>query len=200
MKAVLVDVPPEMIAERHRLGIDRLDEMWEGIYHMVPPPSFEHQKVVTELLELLRGYARRHQLGVIYPGLGIREVQWEEKNYRIPGWIFLRAGREHLLKPQSGYVDEGPDLVLEVRSPGDETDEKIPFYEKVKVGEVLIVDRDSRRVQVLRHVAGRLTAVSVNADGWLHSEGLRAFFRAGEHQGKLALWVRLELEGTERPV
>lgn len=200
MKAVIVNVAPEVIAERHRQGIDRFDEVWEGVYHMVPPPSFEHQRVVTETLDLFRGYVLQHKIGVIYLGLGVREVSWGERNFRIPEWIFLRAGREHLLKPESGYVDEGPDVVLEVRSPGDETDEKVPFYEKMKVGELLIIDRDSRRVQLLRHIGGRLMAVSVNAEGWLYSEGLKAFFRTGEHQGKPALRVRLELDGTEQAI
>jgi len=200
MKAVIVDVSPDMIEERRRKGIDRFDEVWEGVYHMVPPPAFEHQKVVTGSAALFVPYVRQHRLGVLYLGLGVRDVSWGEKNYRIPEWIFLRAGREHLLKPESGYVDEGPDVVLEVRSPGDETDEKIPFYEKVGVRELVLVDRNSRRVEILRLAGSRFSHVSPNADGWIYCEGLRAFFRTAEREGKPALLVRLELEGTEHAI
>ena len=37
-------------------------------------------------------------------------------------------------------------LVVEIRSPGDDTDQKIPFYAERGVDEVLIVDPQERRV------------------------------------------------------
>lgn len=200
MKAVLPDVSPHVIEERRRLGLDRRDEVWEGVYHVVPPPSFGHQEIVDELFELLRGYCRRHRLGIVCSNLGVRDPRRPERDYRIPEWIFLRAGREALLRRDSGYVDEGPDVVLEVRSPGDETDEKIPFYERVGVREMLLIDRDTRRVEVLRLVAGRLTAVPPNAEGWTCCEGLRAFFRTDPGRGKPTLFVRLELDRTEHTI
>ncbi len=73
----------------------------------------------------------------------------------------------------------------------------MPFYERVGVREVLWVDRDTRRVQVLRSVGGRLTPVSPNADGWIYSEGLRAFFKTADRNGRPALLVLLELDRTE---
>ncbi len=197
VKAVILDAPESMIRDRRRRGIDRRDEVWEGVYHLVPPPSERHQSIVTALVELLGPYARRHGLGFLRIGLGVRDPRSGGQDYRIPEWIFVRAERGALLHPDSGYVDEGPDALLEVRSPGDETDEKLPFYEKVGAHEALIVDPDTRNVQVLRLLGGRLAPVSPNADGWTYSESLRAFFRTGQHEGKPALRVLLELDRTE---
>lgn len=42
---VLGTPPPELQAlleRRRRAGVDRLDEVWEGVRHMVPAPSIEH--------------------------------------------------------------------------------------------------------------------------------------------------------------
>lgn len=46
------------LAERHPLGVDRFDEAWEGVLHVVPSPSNEHQRMEFELAVALRGVAR----------------------------------------------------------------------------------------------------------------------------------------------
>ena len=38
-------------------------------------------------------------------------------------------------------------LAVEIRSPGDESFEKLPFYERLGVEEVLIIDRDTKVVR-----------------------------------------------------
>ncbi len=197
MKAVILDLPQKVIDERHRLGQDRWDEVWEGVYHLVPPPDEEHQVVSDSLFGTLWSYVLRHKLGVIRSNKAIRDMRHPDQDYRIPEWILLQTGRESLLKKCGWYVDEGPDAALEVVSPGDEPDEKIPFYEKMGLRELIRVERDSRRVQVLRLVAGRLTPVSPNADGWVYCEALRAFFRTDVSAAKPALRVLLELDRTE---
>ncbi|CAN5317877.1 hypothetical protein BH20ACT3_BH20ACT3_03080 [soil metagenome] len=50
MRAVMLDVPAALLAERRVLGHDRFDEMWEGELHMVPPPTEEHQRIGTLLV------------------------------------------------------------------------------------------------------------------------------------------------------
>lgn len=167
---------------------------------MVPPPAEEHQEVVDPLFVLFSNYARAHHLGVLRTQKGVREVSAPQENYRVPEWIFLRAGREHLLRRGSSYVDEGPDVVLEVASPDDETYDKIPFYERMGVAEMVIVERDSRSVQVLRRVGAGFRPVSPNPDGWIHCAGLRAFFRREERAGVPLLLVLLELDQTEHAV
>ncbi len=200
MKSVMVDTPAEIIEDRRRRGLDRRDEVWEGVYHMVPPPTGAHEDIVGRLFTIFTLHAEKHCLGRLRLNAGVREAGRGERNYRVPEWVFFRSGREAALRGDSGYVDEGPDAILEVRSPGDETDEKTSFYEKVGVREELIVDQDTRRVQVLRLVSGRLVPVSPNADGCIYSEGLRAFFKTGERGGKPALLVMTELDRAETAV
>ncbi|HSB62095.1 MAG TPA: hypothetical protein VLI67_10270 [Vicinamibacteria bacterium] len=53
MKAVVLDVSPKELAHRKLTGVDRWDEMWEGVLHMSPAPTYEHQRVVDELLMFL---------------------------------------------------------------------------------------------------------------------------------------------------
>jgi Uma2 family endonuclease len=127
----------------------------------------------------------------------VRDVRSAHEDYRIPEWVFVGHEREDLLHSEHGYVDDGPDLILEVRSPGDETDAKLPFYERVGTRECLIVDRDSRHVVLLRLIGERLLPTTPNVDGWLYSEALHACFRTDERQGLPALRVRLELTGAE---
>ena len=45
MKAVLVHVTDEDLARRRRVGLDRYDEMWEGVLHMTPAQESEHQGI-----------------------------------------------------------------------------------------------------------------------------------------------------------
>jgi len=197
MKVLLLEASESLLEERRRRGLDRRDEVWEGVYHMVPPLTNEHQRIVDGLHFLFTGYFLKHDLGTVRSCIGIRDVRGADANYRVPEWFAVRAGREALLHDESSYVDEGPDVVVEVRSPGDETDEKIPFYEAAGAGEVLIVDRDTRRPEVWRRSGKKLAPVSPGTDGWLYCEGLKAFFRAGEREGRPVLRVLLELDKTE---
>ena len=64
-------------------------------------------------------------------------------------------------------VEGGAVLVVEIRSPGDETDAKIPFYARFGVEELLVVDRDSAAVQLLRLGGGTLLPVAPDQEGWV---------------------------------
>ncbi|MEO5678104.1 MAG: hypothetical protein ABIS47_00365, partial [Acidimicrobiales bacterium] len=50
---------------------------------------------------------------------------------------------------------------------GDETDTKLPFYAGFGVEELLIVDRDTAAVGLLRLAAGAFTAVPADDEGWV---------------------------------
>jgi hypothetical protein len=44
----------ELMERRRRFGLDRFDEIWEGVYHMVPAPSIGHADTESQLHALLR--------------------------------------------------------------------------------------------------------------------------------------------------
>ncbi|MHB1583466.1 MAG: hypothetical protein ACYCU7_07800 [Acidimicrobiales bacterium] len=70
MRAVVPQVDERMLAERHRLGLDRHDEMWDGVLHVVPPASSRHQQLEAQLLVALEPVVRRR--GVTLEPLGVR--------------------------------------------------------------------------------------------------------------------------------
>jgi hypothetical protein len=56
--------------------------------------------------------------------------------------------------------------VVEIRSPGDESFEKLPFFDRIGVGEVLIIDRDTKVVRRwARKADGPLAEVAPDAAG-----------------------------------
>jgi hypothetical protein len=50
VKAVMLEVDPALLEQRRRLGLDRWDEMWEGVLHMAPAPANEHQRILDDLI------------------------------------------------------------------------------------------------------------------------------------------------------
>ncbi len=80
---VLEPVPVEvqaLIERRRRLGQDRCDEMWEGVLHMNPAPSYEHQRISQQRAELIGPLARDAGLEPVVGGLNIGIAE----NHRLP--------------------------------------------------------------------------------------------------------------------
>jgi Uma2 family endonuclease len=162
MRGVLIEVPEQMLAERARLGLDGRDEMWDGVVHMVPPAGGRHQRLGSKLLVTLDPVATRLGLVASYETGLFRSAD----DYRVPGLVFCRA--EHV----SERGAEGADLVVELRSPGDESYAKLDFYAALGVREVLVVRPDDRTVELFRLVDTRLLPVSADAEGGLRSDVL----------------------------
>ena len=69
----MLEVPQDLLDERRSLDLDRLDELWDGELHMVPPPSFMHQRMETRLLVFFEPRLALDGIGVTSRGL--RESQ-----------------------------------------------------------------------------------------------------------------------------
>lgn len=128
----------ELLEGRRRSGLDRLDEVWEGVLHMVPGPSGAHSLVEWQLARLLGPLA---ELAGLHAG-GQFNLGESEEDFRVPD------GGLHRTSP-SGVWQRTAALVVEVVSPGDESWEKLPFYAAHRVDEVLIVDPRERSVSWL---------------------------------------------------
>ena len=175
MRAVIVHVSDEELAHRHLTGIDRFDEMWEGVLHMAPAPLYEHQRIVSELLVFLRPLCERRGRGVLAVQINVFNEASAIPDYRIPDLTFVAAGHEHVIA-RDGIRGGGPDAVIEVRSPEDETYEKFPFFARLGVREVIVVQRDTKEVEVFRLAGPQYVALQADSDRWLRSDVLGVRF------------------------
>ncbi|MBX3469963.1 MAG: Uma2 family endonuclease [Planctomycetes bacterium] len=182
MRAVMLEVPLALLEERRRLGLDRWDEMWKGELHMVPPPHGDHGRLLVGLAAFFRlhwealGLGRTYlETGVKRPGTGEDPALSRPTDYRVPDLSFLLP--ERYGRFVDGWIVGGPDAVLEVVSPGDESREKLPFYADLDVREVIFLDRLTRTVEVLRASQAGWAQVTAGADGWVRSDVLRTEWR-----------------------
>jgi len=89
MRALLLDVPQELIEDRRNKGLDVFDEVWEGLLHMVPAPSSRHQRVEGELVAYLFPLAKRRDL-VISPETAVYHPIAGERDYGVPDVVVAR--------------------------------------------------------------------------------------------------------------
>jgi Uma2 family endonuclease len=175
MKAIVLHVTDEELAERRRRGLDRFDEMWEGVLHMAPAPAYEHQRIVSEIHLFIGSLGNRQQRGVLAIGINLFNEASAVPDYRIPDFTFIAAGRERLIA-RDGVRGGAPDAVIEIRSPDDETYEKLPFFARLGVREVIVVDRDTKQPDIFRLAGTQYVAVQADREGWLRSDVLNVRF------------------------
>jgi Uma2 family endonuclease len=111
-----------------------------------PSPTFQHQDIVFEITSQIRAFVGKKKLGKC-----IRapiDVFLDENNAFQPDIIFLRATNLSLVK-KDGKVHCAPDLIIELLSPSNESDDKVKkkkVYEAHGVKEYFIVDPNSKEV------------------------------------------------------
>ncbi len=150
---------------------------------MPPMPNRSQQELELALGAWLKTYWARPRSSKVYPPINLAlPGRWPE-DYRIPDLVLLMPDRFHI--DRNEYFEGGPTVVVEIRSPGDESYEKLPFYAQLRVPEVWIIDRDTRQPQVFRLLDGDYASVPPDSDGWVLSSITAVRMRA-EH-GKLAV-------------
>jgi Uma2 family endonuclease len=173
------------IRERQQRGIDGPDETWEGVYTVPPIANNRHQTFVGFLTGILFNVVTLEGRGQVQPGANVsdRREGWEHK-FRGPDIVV--ALNDCKAVDYGTHWMGGPDFLVEVQSPGDETEEKIPFYSDLKVRELLVVHRDTRALRLYRHNGRKLAPgkPSAHAGGkWLVSRVVPlAFRRAGSDE------------------
>jgi Uma2 family endonuclease len=160
LREALVD--EQLIADRERLGLDGRDEVWAGVYVMVPPARQPHQRTTRLLAQAL-------------VALGLAEVDLDvgvghADDYRVPDVAVYDADQ---LDEQQLYVGRAK-LVVEVVSPSENPHAKLAFYTE-RADEFLIVHPDRLELftggqpvdAVDGWLIGRTMAVRLEADGTL---------------------------------
>lgn len=140
----------DALKERRRIsGLDRLDEVWEGVLHIVPAPSYGHARLTQQLAVALDGPAREAGLEA---AMGEFNLGDSIEDFRVPDGGLHRPGT-------SGTWLHTAALVVEIVSPGDETWQKLPFYAAHDVEELLILDPEQRTVHWLALTNGKYSPI-----------------------------------------
>lgn len=155
MRVLLLQPDEKWLEERRRLGLDRRDEVWDGVLHVVPSATATHQRFERSLERTLEPLVQPLGFEVLRD-IDVLDPKQREQNYRQPDVVVVSP------HDVSERIDGHAELVIEVRSPYDEAYEKIPFYEMCKIPEYWIVDPVTRAFEVL--VLRRGTYVTAKPD------------------------------------
>lgn len=164
-------IEARVLAERKAQGLDRWDEVWEGVYVMPPYPNIEHQFLQSRLNTILDLAVGLVGAGQVLPGLNVSDrIEGWTDNYRCPDVaVLLKGGRA---ENHDTFCFGGPDFAIEIVSPDDASRDKLDFYASVGVRELLVVDRDPWQVELYR-LSGR-TLVEVGRSTDLNATLLRS--------------------------
>jgi Uma2 family endonuclease len=181
-------MPEVLNAERRPLGLDKQDEMWDGVLHMNLPGNTNHQRIERELGLRFDPLARQLGLELLMEAGLFDPAMEDNKSFWVPDVVVF---------PPSVASDRGVEgpatLAVEIRSPGDESIEKIPYYSRIGVAELLIIDRDKRTVR--RWLAGTsgLAEVPAGEDCWHQLAALPAALRGGDGSLEVRIGERIEV-------
>ena len=189
--AILVADPyieNRLLAERKTSGADRYDERWEGVYMMTPVPNTEHQRIAARLTSILLETIDWPALGDVCAGVNLadRDVEDWTQDYRVPDVAVLLCDGNG--EDRDTHWRGAVDFLIEITSPGDHTREKISFYSRLGIGELLVVDRQSWTLELFRHEEDELKQVG------------RSNMETGDvlHSNKVPLTFQL-VPGKSRP-
>ena len=166
----------------------RREEVWEGMLVMPPLANNEHQLFVMKLAHVFCGLIDWDRGDLVLPGANVSDrVQNWTFNYRIPDVVVYREGGN--ARNYDTHLVGGPDLLVEIASPGEDPEAKLDFYSKIAVQELLVVEREPWALELYQLRKSRLA--SVGRSDVTTSTVLTS--------GVLPLSFRL-LPGTARPV
>ena len=197
MRVVMPVAIPEVLRFRERPGADRSDEMWEGVLHTTPSPSFQHQSHTSRILNFFVEIWCPRSGGAAVMQINVSTQERWDQDYRIPDVSVMLPDRV----PPGEAMFVRPNVVFEVRSPGDETFARLPFYAAVGVEAVVVVERDTKAVQVFALSGGNFVLAPPSADGWTLIGPVGVELRAESIDSGSTLHLRLRGEPeTDRAI
>jgi Uma2 family endonuclease len=134
-------------------------ELIEGELFVSRAPSLTHQEIVDNLIVAIRNYLHQHPIGRVWSGAG---VIFSDFSGVIPDVVYV--SNERLGEIASGdRVTGAPDLVIEVLSPGSESERrdrhaKRQLYRKYGVKEYWLIDPAGRTIEDYRTQRFKLVA------------------------------------------
>jgi Uma2 family endonuclease len=140
------------LEELHRLPDDgNKYEVIRGELFVTPPPSVDHEEVLTRLSDILAAYVRQHGLGRVYHPRSVVRFEGSEAEPDL----MVRA------VPAGAHGNAweklpAPLLVVEVMSPTTRRRDlvaKREYYLDAGAGEYWVVDGERREIRVVRRGA-----------------------------------------------
>ncbi len=164
MSAAILERPAPPVDTRPLEARDR-DEIWNGVRRMAAMANRWHQTLAHHLHRYLDDYWTG---GRVDQEVNLTTPEDEEdwtSNYRIPDLVLLDPARFPIDKNE--YMVGAPLVVVEIRSPGDDSYAKLPFYAGLGVPEVWIIHRDTKvpEIRVLKD-DGEYELLVPDAAGW----------------------------------
>jgi len=159
------NIAEPLIQQRRASGLDRYDEVWDGVYVMSPIADNEHQKLATQLATVLASQIDWKSLGQTLAGANVsdRSEHWTE-NYRVPDVLVFLTGSN--AEDRGTHWFGGPDFAIEIVSQGDRTLDKLDFYGRVGTRELLVIDRHPWKLTLYRCTsAAKLDLVAADSGG-----------------------------------
>ncbi len=148
-------------ADREATGLDRRDEMWEGMYVMSPSPNFEHQTISDQLWLVFWSVLGLAGGGVVIHDFNVSDrIEGWTENYRIPDIAVYLSTNSSINR--GTHMVGGPDLAVEILSEGDLARKKLDFYARIGTRELLLLDRHPWALELYRLADGRLDLVGVS--------------------------------------
>jgi Uma2 family endonuclease len=166
VRAVLVEPDPEWLEARRRLGIDRFDEVWDGVLHVAPMAGTRHMRFESELEAVLRPIAAELGLEVFHQS-NLFDPTKGEQNFRVPDLLVVKP---EYIKERG--VEGRCELVIEILSPHDESRDTLPFYAKQQVQEIWLVEPKTRALEVYVLRGGTYFAVTPTRAGAIEAPAL----------------------------
>jgi Uma2 family endonuclease len=156
------EIAERLKAEREASGLDRYDEVWEGVYMMAPLANNEHGDIQGRLASALRNAIGWREDVYVLGGANVsdREEGWLD-NYRIPDTVVVFPGAA--ARNCGTHWCGGPDFVAEVTSPGDRARDKLEFYAGINVRELLVIDRKPWQLELYQLEEGGLRLVGTSS-------------------------------------
>jgi Uma2 family endonuclease len=151
-------------------------ELVRGQLFVREPAGYEHGRVAAKLLVKLANYVEANGLGAVFAAETGFKLASDPDTVRAPDAAFIQQARLPEGRPV-GYVAIAPDLVVEVRSPGDTASkvrEKVDAWLEAGCALVWVVDSTKRRAQIHR---ANGTESTVSASDELDGESTVIGFR-----------------------
>jgi Uma2 family endonuclease len=152
------DLACRIINARAREDGDRWTEVWNGVTVVPALPNNDHQRLVSRLTSAFSAVIDWDAGDQALPGVNVSNYAkgWRKRNYRCPDAVVYLAGNPAV--DHGGHWQGGPDLAVEIQSPGEKPRRKLRFYATVGTRELLVVDRDPWALELYRLAAGKLVS------------------------------------------